>query len=112
MIRRKTLPTTLLVLALSGPLAVVSTTAMAGNFHSSWSRTRTGPNGGSVTHSGSCNSGAGCSRSTTATGPNGRTYTAQHSAQANGQGGLDRSSTYSGPNGSVTRSVDTYRYPY
>jgi hypothetical protein len=107
----KNLSTTLLVLAMSGPLVLVSTTADAGNFHGSYSRTRIGPNGGTVSHSGSCNSGSGCSRSTTATGPGGHTYSATHSAQANGQGGLNRSATYSGPNGSVSRSVDTHRYP-
>lgn len=107
----KALSTTLITLALTGPLAFVSPCAEADGFHGSWNRTRTGLHGGTVSHSGSCNTGAGCTRNTTATGPGGKTWTASHSARANGQGGLDRNATYSGPNRTASRSVDTHRYP-
>jgi len=77
-----------------------------------WGQTKTGPNGGSVARSGSCTAGAGCDRNATVTGSNGNVWTSEHSATANGYGGLDRNAAVTGPNGgTVSRSVDTYRYP-
>jgi hypothetical protein len=107
----KSVANVIVTLSLAGSMMLMSHTAAAGNVHGSWSRTRSGPHGGTVSHSGSCSGGSGCSHSTVATGPSGQTWTSQHSAQANGHDGLDRSATYSGPNGSVSRAVQTDRYP-
>ena len=82
-----------------------------GNGTANWGQTKTGPNGGSVSRSGSCASGACCDRNATLAGPNGNVWTSDHSAVANGHGGLDRSATFTGSGGTVTRSVDTDRYP-
>jgi hypothetical protein len=90
-------------------LALATATATAGEIHRSSSFT--GPRGGSVSRSGSCATGAGCSRSRTVTAPTGNTRTSEHSAYANGHDGLNRTATYSGPRRTVSRSVHTNRYP-
>lgn len=75
------------------------TATFNGNGSVSYNRNGVGPQGGTVSRSGSCTGGAGCSSTAQAMGPNGTNYTAQRSAQATGNGFVNHSATFTGPNG-------------
>ena len=80
-----------------------------GNIHTG-STTRTGPNGGTYTSSSSCKAGVvdRCSRSYSATGPNGKTVSGQRYSAAGPFRGRSVGS-FTGPNGNTVHGFRRWR---